>query len=98
MIANKGSLGGVGISLIDSGSYAVSWLESGKDGSYDIDVRTVTIDGKLGPVQTVGRTNVSRNVPQMRRVDDKLILAWADAFSDSTRVVSIQVPIIGFYD
>lgn len=97
-IASKGASGHVGISLIDEHAYVVSWMESGKDGDYEINLRAQTVDGQLGPVRTVGRTSVARNVPQMARVDDKLILAWTDEINDLSKVVSVEVPIIGFYD
>ena len=98
VIASDNALGGVGIALIDSTSYAVSWMESNDESSYNINVRTLTIDGKIGRVQTVGRSNISHIVPQMRRVDDNLILAWTDEISDVQKVFSIRVPILGFYD
>lgn len=98
VIASKTALGGVGVAIIDSTSYVVSWLESNDESSYDINIRTLTVDGKLSRVQTVGRSNISRNVPQMRRVNDNLILAWADEISDVRKVFSIRVPILGFYD
>jgi hypothetical protein len=73
-------------------------MESGKDGNYAINLRARTVDGQLGPVRTVGRTSVARNVPQMLRVGDKLMLAWTDEINDLSKVVSVEVPIIGFYD
>jgi len=84
--------------MIDRHSYVISWMESDKDGSYEINLRARTADGQMGRVQTVGRTSVARNVPQMTRVGDKLILAWTDELSDLSKVVSVQVPILGFYD
>jgi len=97
-IASDGTLGHVGVSLIDKHSYVVSWMESDKDGSYNINLRAVTQDGQVGASNTVGRTSVARNVPQMVRVGDKLILAWTDELSDLSKVVSVKVPIPGFYD
>jgi len=97
-IASAGVSGHVGVSLIDKHAYVISWMESGKDGFYAINLRARTIDGQLGPVRTVGRTSVARNVPQMVRVGNKLILAWTDEINDLSKVVSVEVPIIGFYD
>jgi hypothetical protein len=34
----------------------------------------------------------------MIRAGDKLILAWTDEMSDLSKVVSVKVPILGFYD
>ena len=73
-------------------------MESDKKGTYAINVRGVTVDGQMGPVHTVGRTGVARNVPQMIRIEDKLVLAWTDLIGESTKIVSIEVPLLGFYD
>jgi hypothetical protein len=73
-------------------------MESDKDGGYEINLRARTIDGQMGRVNTVGRTSVARTVPQMKLVGDKLILAWTDELSDLSKVVSVKVPILGFYD
>jgi hypothetical protein len=97
-IASKGASGHVGISLIDKHSYVVSWMESDKDGTHAINLRAQTFNGQMGRVRTVGRTSVARTVPQMVLVGDKLILAWTDEMNDLSKVVSVKVPILGFYD
>jgi len=97
-IVSTGTSGRVGISMIDEDTYVISWMESDKDGTYAINLRARTADGQLGRVQTVGRTSVARTVPQMTRVGDELILAWTDEMSDLSKVVSVKVPILGFYD
>jgi hypothetical protein len=97
-IASKGASGHVGVSLVDQHSYVVSWMESDGVGSYDVNLRALTFNGQMGPVGIVGRTSVSRTVPQMVLVGDKLIFAWTDELSDLSKVVSVQVQIHGFYD
>jgi len=96
--ASKGASGHVGVSLIDKHTYVVSWMESDENGSYEINLRARTVDGQMGRVHTVGRTSEARNVPQMKLVGDELILAWTDVLSDESKVVSVKVPIVGFYD
>ena len=76
----------------------MSWVEKDKHGTNAINVRTVTTGGLLGPVHTVGRSNLLRIYPQLIRAADKLLLAWTDEIGDSTEVVSVVVPIPGFYD
>ena len=34
----------------------------------------------------------------MIRLGDKLVLAWTDQISDLSKVVSVKVSILGFYD
>ncbi len=97
-ISSGNALGHVGIALVDAHSYVVSWMESGAVGSYAINLRALTLDGQAGPVHTVGRTSLVRAVPQLIRVDDKLVLAWTDEFDDLSKVVSVEVRIRGFYD
>ena len=97
-IASRGSSGHVGIALIDRSSAVVSWVQSDNRGSNAINIRSVTAGGLLGDVQTVGRTDLIRLYPQMVRSDDTLILAWTDEITDEPEIVSIKVPILGFYD
>ena len=97
-IAVRKTSGHVGIAIIDRQSAAVSWVEKDKRGTNAINVRTVTSSGSLGPVHTVGRSNLLRIYPQLVRAADKLLLAWTDEIGDTTEVVSVMVPIPGFYD
>ncbi len=98
LMSSKAPLGRVGIAAIDRYSYVVSWLEKEKDGGYAIKIRGLTSDGKVGLVYTVGRTALARAVPQMLRVGDELLLAWTDEIGGLSKVVSVRVPISGFYD
>ena len=97
-ISSKNVLGRVGTAMVDRNSFVVSWMESDKTGTYAVKLRGMTFDGQLGPVQTIGRTSVARTVPQMARVGDQLILAWTDEMNDLSKVVSVNVRILGFYD
>ncbi len=97
-VAGTNVSGHVGLALIDNQTYAVSWMESGKNEDYVIKLRAFTVDGQTGRVQTVGRTSVARNVPQMVLIDDKLILAWTDTMEELSKVVSVKVEIRGFYN
>ena len=97
-IASRGSSGHVGIAIIDRSSVAVSWVEADNRGTNAINIRSVTTSGRLGRVQTVGRTDLIRLYPQMIRNDDMLILAWTDEIIDDAEIVSIKVPILGYYE
>jgi len=97
-IAAKSALGQVGIAMIDRHTAAVTWLESDRKGTYSIQLRGLTIDGQLGPVETVGRSNVSRAAPHMTRVGDELIMAWTDEMKNVSKIVAVRVRILGFYD
>ncbi len=97
-IATRRTSGHVGIAIIDRHSAAVSWVEKDKHGTNAINLRTVRTGGMLGHVHTVGRSNLLRIYPQLVRAADKLLLAWTDEIGDTTEVVSVIVPIPGFYD
>ena len=97
-IASKDVLGRVGVAMIDRHTFAVSWLEPDKKGSYAINLRAVTFDGQLGRVETVGRTSVAYSVPQMVRVEDELLFAWTDTINDASKIASVSVKILGFYN
>ncbi len=98
IVSDNAPLGRVGISIINRTTYAISWLEPDDDGTFAVQIRGITMDGQMGRVRTVGRTGFMRAVPQMVRIGDRLILAWIDEFNDSHKVVSVKVPILGFYD
>jgi len=97
-IAARRTTGHVGIAIVDRSSVVVSWVETDNRGSNAINIRALTTAGLLGPVQTVGRTDLVNVYPQIARSDDKLVLAWTDEISSVTEIVSIKVPILGFYD
>ena len=98
VISSTKVVGRVGAAMIDRNSFVVSWMESDKEGIYAIKLRGMTFDGQLGPIQTVGRTAVQRTVPQMLRVGDQIVLAWTDEMNDLSKIASVRVSILGYYD
>jgi hypothetical protein len=96
-VAADNVLGRVSVDIVDRSSYVISWLESDDD-AYVIKVRGVTANGQLGRIHTAGRSNLARTVPQLKRVSDKLIIAWTDKRNDSSKVVSVEMPILGLYE
>ena len=97
-IATTRSSGHVGIAIVDRLSVVISWVESDKRGTNAINIRGLTVGGIAGPVETVGRSTLLRIYPQLARSNDKLILAWTDEVGEAVEVVSIEVPILGFYE
>lgn len=97
-IASRHTSGHVGVAIVDESAAAISWVESDNRGTNAINIRSVTAAGLLGPVNTVGRSKLLRIVPQIARSQDKLILAWTDDINDTTEIVSIRVPVLGFYE
>jgi hypothetical protein len=97
-IATSRVSGHVGVAVVDSASVVISWVESDNRGTNAINLRGLTTGGELGPVTTVGRADLLRIYPQMARSGDKLILAWTDEITDASEIVSVEVPILGFYE
>ncbi len=97
-IASSRASGHVGIDIIDRASVVVSWVEADNRGSNAINIRSLTRQGKLGRTSTIGRSTLLRIYPQMTRHDDKLILVWTDEITDASEIVSVEVPIPGFYE
>ena len=92
-LARVSTLGHVQIDWIGDNAFAVSWLER-RGELKDVQVRSVTINGDLGPVHTVGRTEVERTLPQMLKVDDDLVFVWTDVGRQGTRIRGVRAEII----
>lgn len=90
--------GHVGIAIVDRHSAVVSWVESDNRGTNAIRLRSVTSAGLLGPPQVIGRSELRQIYPQMVRSEDLLILVWTDERNDKTRLASVKVPILAFYE
>ncbi len=97
-IASRRSSGHVGVAIIDRTSIAVSWVQADNRGTHAVNIRGLSTSGLLGRVHTIGRTSLPKVVPQLARSEDRLIVAWTDEIAETTRVVSVEVPIVGFYD
>lgn len=97
-IASIRASGHVGVAVVDRHSAVVSWVESDNRGTHAINLRGVTVGGRLGPPLVVGRSELRRIYPQMIRSDDLLVLAWTDKRNESTRLASVRVPIPGFHE
>lgn len=99
VVLAKGTVSGhVGNAVIDRDTFIVSWLQPEKSAGNAVKIRGLTFSGQMTPVYTVGRTSISRTVPQLVRVKDQLLLAWTNNIGDHDKIVSVRVPIVGFYD
>ena len=98
IIPSQRAVGRVGVAIMDRDSFVVSWMDADGEGSYAVNIQGHTVDGQAGPIHTVGRTALMRNVPQLVRVADKLIIAWTDKHGDFSEVLSIEIPILALND
>ncbi len=86
-------VGRVDVVLLDEGA-VVSWIEQGGDAaSAEINLRTASADGRLGPVGRAAPTSPARRsgFPQMVRHGEDLVLAWHDV--DASRVRGALLPL-----
>lgn len=97
-VAQRGTLGRVGVAILDETSYIVTWLENDRIDGFNIRMRAFTLDGQVGSVWTVGKTSLMRTVPQLARDGDELLFAWTDQIDDGLEVVSVRMKIVDFYD
>jgi hypothetical protein len=96
LIAGDTSTGRVDLAMLDNGTLYVSWLRHrGEVG--DVVVTEVTPEGSVKKSVTVGVTSPSRSsgFPQMRAMDDGLILAWTQT-DPLIRVRTAIVPYESF--
>lgn len=96
LVASALVKGHVDIAYIGDSSFAMSWVQRDDDVD-DIRVRSITSQGEVGPIKTVGRSAAKRNVPQMVFSDGDLIFAWTDMLGDSSRIVSVRVEVAYAY-
>ena len=90
-VADGSVLGRVGLVHLGKGAVAVSWLQSGAEGSNDVAVRKFSADGTAGPVHTVATGAGSFSVPQIALADDDLVFVWTETEKFENSVHSARV-------
>ena len=88
-----GILGRVGLVQLDADNVAVSWLQTGREGTGDVYVRRISADGTLGPAHVVSQGAASFSVPQLARAGEDLIFVWTESDDYVDRILSSRVPI-----
>jgi hypothetical protein len=96
LIAGDVSTGRVDLAMLDNGTLYVSWLRHRGDVG-DVVVTQVTPEGSVEKSVTAGVTSSSRSsgFPQMKALDDSLILAWTQT-APLIRVRTAIVPYESF--
>ncbi|HMF95568.1 MAG TPA: sialidase family protein [Vicinamibacterales bacterium] len=81
-----GSLGRVGIALLDGGSAIATWIEF-SDGKGQLRARRVERSGGRGPAQVVASTaDRASGYPRIARSGTELLFAWTETMSGQPRV------------
>jgi hypothetical protein len=89
-VADGSVLGRVGLVHLGKGAVAVSWLQSGADGSHDVVVRKIEA-GVAGSVHTVAHNAGSFSVPQIALAGEDLIFVWTETEEFENSVHSARV-------
>ncbi|MCH2136754.1 MAG: glycoside hydrolase [Phycisphaerales bacterium] len=94
-IDTPGTQGRPALTLVDDGAL-VAWLDS-DDADQWLQVRFVSNDGQLGPVELLARVPEGRRagIPQMVRTGDHLIVAWT-AKDRKKGIDALLLPIATF--
>jgi hypothetical protein len=82
-----GSLGRVGIALVDSSTAYATWIEF-SSGKAQWLVRRIDRSGQRGPTQAVGGLTADRasGYPRIARSGGELLFAWTETVSGQPRV------------
>jgi hypothetical protein len=84
---DAGSLGRVGVVMIDDATAIAMWMEAG-DGQPQLRVRRIDRSGGRGPTQIVtgSATDRASGYPRIARSGEELLLAWTETASGQPRV------------
>jgi len=80
IVDEAGVKGRVDVTLLPDGSAMVSWMAKSADGTGQLRMRRLTINGEPESIQQIAEGNYSRNAgfPQMIRAGDRLVYAWPE--------------------
>jgi hypothetical protein len=86
------SAGRVQVVLLEDGSAAVSWIESGGD-TQTFKARRVAADGRRGPASTIAERIGRQQYPRLVRHGRELLFAWIESAEDTTHVKTARAPL-----
>lgn len=90
-VDDAGSLGRLGVQVLENGSAAVIWIERGSQGS-QLRTRIITATGVRSAPVTVANTEGSR-YPRMIGLRDELLFSWVDTDKGSSQLRTARARI-----
>jgi hypothetical protein len=90
-VDDAGSLGRLGVQMLDNGNAAVIWIEKGSQGS-QFRARIINSAGTRSAPVTVANTEGSR-YPRMMGLRDELLFSWVDTDKGSSQLRTAQARI-----
>jgi hypothetical protein len=85
---DTGSIGRVQVAMLDDGSAAASWVETGQSGQL-FKTRRVDARGRRSEATTIGRPS-GRHYPRMARHGRSLVFAWTERSDAGFRLMTAQ--------
>jgi hypothetical protein len=83
--------GRVGLVYLGGGDIAVSWLQSGEQGTHPVFARRYSADGSPGPARLVAQNARAFSFPQIAVSGDDLVFVWTEAADSVNSVHSARV-------
>ena len=89
---NQGSMGRVGITLLDEGTAVATWVELGKPSS-EFRARLIDASGARSAPMTIGTVGSARGsgFPRVARRGEELVFAWSASVAASSEPGALQV-------
>ncbi len=93
-VDDAGSLGRLGVAMLDDGSAAVTWIESAKPRS-QLRLRIVKPSGERSAPATISTAAGGDRYPRTARRGNELVLAWTEGNDKSSQVHTARLAISG---
>jgi hypothetical protein len=93
-VDDAGSLGRLGVAMLDDGSAAVTWIESAKPRS-QLRLRIVKPSGERSAPLTISSTAGGERYPRTADVGNEVLLAWTDGSDKSSQVRTARLKLPG---
>ncbi len=93
-VDDAGSLGRLGVAMLDDGSAAVTWIESAKPRS-QLRLRIVKPNGERSVPTTITDTAGGERYPRIAPLGNELLLSWTEGSGKSSHVLTARAKIPG---
>ena len=93
-VDDVGSLGRLGVAVLEDGSAAVTWIESAKPRA-QLRLRIVKPNGERSAPATITDTAGGERYPRIARAGNEVLLSWTEGSEKSSHVLTARAKIPG---
>jgi hypothetical protein len=93
-VDDAGSLGRLGVAMLDDGSAAVTWVETAKPRS-QLRLRIVKPSGERSAAVTISDTAGGERYPRTAHVGNEVVLSWTEGSDKSSQVRTARLKLPG---